>query len=351
MPLVDREIRRRIAEFSITAGDGPPFEPDDQIQPCSIDLRFSSTYWRPTRPPSRFFGPRQNYTIDFRGSKFTEINPRRHWKQFVLQAGDCVTLKPGEILLGRTHETFTVPKDCTATLEGRSSFARMGLAVHVTGGFLNPGWRGHMPLTLVNHGRFNLRIPAYLSLCQVSFHDLRETPDRLYGQETLHSKYVDDDGGPSYWWRDQMLSRLLASMGRTPAGTEIQTRLLERIGSPSDEILERLEQLVDTQAYTSFGNVDELLLIFAKREDRKRMFDRVFKAITIGLCPTLLALSLGSLFERPIGFLHYAVWALTILTLPISILALRTEPGEYLGEREQKELERLRRNPVENKAA
>jgi deoxycytidine triphosphate deaminase len=351
MLLVDRELRRRLAELNITTGDGPAFEPDDQIQPCSIDMRFSSTFWRPIRPPSRFFGHRRNFTIDFRGSKFTEINPRRHWKQYALEAGDCVTLKPGEMILGRTHETFTVPKDCTATLDGRSSFARIGLAIHVTGGFINPGWRGHMPLTLVNHGRFNLRIPAYLSLCQVSFRGLGETPDRVYGQDSLHSKYVDDDGGPSYWWRDRMLTRLLASMGRTPAGPEIQTRLLDRVGSPSDAILERLERLVDTQAYTSFGSVDELLLIFAEREDKKRMFDRIFKAVTIGVFPTMLALSLGSLFERPIGFLHYAVWALTVLTLPISLLAMRTEPGEYLGAREQKELERLRRDQLDNKAA
>lgn len=270
------------------------------------------------------------------------MRPRRQWSRHVLVPGEALTLRPGELVLGRVHEKMSIPLDCAGKLEGRSSFARLGLTVHATGSFINPGWRGHMPLTLVNHDRFVLRLPAYLPVCQVMLIPLGEQPERVYGSEILQSKYVNDDGGPSYWWRDRMVAKLLEDMGRTDVGKEMQERLLQRIGEPVDEVLERLERLVASQAYTSFTNTDELLAIFTRRENRQRMIDRAIFNAARWPFPAMLALTLGSLFEQPFGLLHYMVWFLTVLTLPVSLLTYRYQPGEYLGEKELAELERMR---------
>jgi deoxycytidine triphosphate deaminase len=342
MYLTDREIRARLSELAIETDSSVAFNADDQIQPCSIDLHMSPVYWRPRRPLTGLFWRRRNFTLDLTGSRLLEISPRRHWSQHTLVPGETVPLRPGQLILGRIYEKLTIPTDCAGQLEGRSSFARMGRTVHATGSFINPGWRGHMPLTLVNHGRFVLRLPPYLPVCQLMLVKLPQAPHRLYGSEELQSKYVNDDGGPSYWWRDKMMARLLEIMGRTAAGVEMQERLLERIGAPPDDVLERLERLVDSQAYTSFGNVDELLLIFAQREDRQRMLDRIFVGAAKAAFPIMLALSLGSFFEKPVGFLHYAVWLVTLITLPITVAAFRNSAGDYLGRKELRELERMR---------
>src|SRR5512136_1303279 len=50
-------------------------------------------------------------------------------------------LKPGELVLGMTVEKLTLPPNIAGSLEGRSRFARMGLMVHVTASFLQPGLR------------------------------------------------------------------------------------------------------------------------------------------------------------------------------------------------------------------
>src|SRR5205085_4347843 len=119
-----------------------------------------------------------------------------------------IVLKPSEMLLGRTYEIFTIPKDHAGKLEGRSSFARLGLAVHCSADFINPGYRGHMPLQLINFSRSSIRVFPLIPICQLILVRLSSTPTRVYGDRELSSKYMDDDGGPSYWWRDKRIKSL-----------------------------------------------------------------------------------------------------------------------------------------------
>jgi hypothetical protein len=218
----------------------------------------------------------------------------------------------------------------------------MGLSVHATGGFINPGWRGHMPLTLFNSGKATLRIPAYAPICQLMLVKLSGRPERIYGDESLASKYVDDDGGPSYWWRDKVLRGILDRMGQHDLGQEMQERLLARIGVPSDDILESLERLVHSTPYRAFANSDELLEVFVAREDRQRMYDSILRNAAKGAFPVMLTASLGSLFARPIGLLHYILWGLTLLSLPFLWVGIKNTPREYLGRKELQEIDRRR---------
>lgn len=335
MYLTDREIRSRLSEFAIQADDEHPFEPELQIQPCSIDLRLSPVYWRPRRGLKR--------TVDLSRSRLLEVSPRRNWIQCQLGQGESITLRPGEMVLGRVFERVTIPADCAGALEGRSSFARMGLSVHSTGGFINPGWSGHMPLSLVNSGSIALRLPAYLPVCQLMLVHLSSAPSRVYGSVTLKSKYIHDDGGPSYWWRDQVIDRLLKELGRSDVAPDLQERLLTRIGVPPDDILERLEVFVATKPSGAFGNVDELLENFVRREERKRMHDQLMRAAAIGSFPLMAAVTISSFFSHPFGFLHYIIWAITLMAAPVSVLGYRNPPGIYLTRRDLEELDRRRR--------
>jgi hypothetical protein len=171
---------------------------------------------------------------------------------------------------------------------------------------------------------------------------LSSRPARLYGDETLASKYANDDGGPSYWWRDRMLRKILSDMGLHELDQDMQERLLARIGIPADAILESLEQLVHSKPYGAFANSDELLEVFVAREDRQRMYDRLLRNVAKGSFPVMLTASLGSIFAQPIGVLHYVVWGLTLLTIPVSWIGFKTTPREYLGRKELEALDRRR---------
>ncbi len=163
MYLIDKEIRAILNELEIEASyPGFEFSADDQIQPCSIDIRLSNIFWMPVarKPYWNPFGQRQ--TVDLRKSKLAEMSPRKHWRSLTLDPNECLTIKPGQMLLGRTYERFTVPPNIAGQIIGRSSFARMGLSVHCSSGFINPGWQGHMPLQRVNNGPHIIKVfPFY----------------------------------------------------------------------------------------------------------------------------------------------------------------------------------------------
>jgi len=64
------------------------------------------------------------------------------------------------------------------------------------------------------------------------------------------------------------------------------------------------------------------------------MYDRILRNVAKGAIPVMLTASLASLFSQPIGILHYIVWGLTVLTIAVSWLGIKTTPREYLGRKE-----------------
>ena len=99
-----------------------------------------------------------------------------------LHEGDSHTLKPGQIVMGRIYERFRIPPGYAGKIEGRSSFARLGLMVHCTGDFINPGWQGYMPLQLFNAGPYPLRLTPFLDVCQLMLVQLSGESERTYGE-------------------------------------------------------------------------------------------------------------------------------------------------------------------------
>lgn len=330
MYLTDKEIRGLLPQIRIETDNlDHPFSADDQIQPCSIDLRLSNVFWLPAKRKSK---------IDLRRSKLLEVSPRHHWRRVELKPTESKTIQPGEILLGRTYERFTIPPTCAGKIEGRSSFARMGLSVHCTGGFINPGWRGHMPLQLVNLGPYPIKVFPYLPLSQLMLIRLTSTPERVYGDQEMQSKYMEDDGGPSYWWRDKRITHLQTLLEQSDVSLAIQNDVLKLIAVQEPEIFERFENFVDNRTIGNFENAETLLDIFSSAEDRKRVMDKLLRfACAVPLMLTG-AYSLKLAFEPPHPLFHYIIWGAAVLSLLLAGWAIMRKDGEYLGDKELRKL-------------
>lgn len=116
---------------------------------------------------------------------------------------ETVTLHPGEFLLSHTLETVTMPDHLAGRLSGKSSLGRIGLLIHVTAGFIDPGFSGQIVLELKN-----LREPGGLSwpdensirlvkgqrVCQLEFHQVAGPVLRPYGHPELGSHYQHQIG-------------------------------------------------------------------------------------------------------------------------------------------------------------
>lgn len=90
-------------------------------------------------------------------------------KKVVLLPGELFYLHPGEFVLGSTLEYFKFPDDLAGRIEGRSSWGRLGLLVHATAGFVDPGFPGALTFELSNAGRLPIELKPGLRLGQVCF--------------------------------------------------------------------------------------------------------------------------------------------------------------------------------------
>lgn len=114
-------------------------------------------------------------------------------------------LAPGEFLLANTAETVTLGANVAANLTGKSSLGRMGLAVHITAGYIDPGFSGQIVLELKNLGEKELILDKGTPIAQLVFHELRTAAARPYGHPDLGSHYQNQTGPTrSYLDGDQL---------------------------------------------------------------------------------------------------------------------------------------------------
>jgi deoxycytidine triphosphate deaminase len=338
----DHELRGLLGEMDLGGADdgaAAAFDPDTQIQPCSIDLRISNVFWKPSRRRRivRRLGRRVG-SVDLRHAGAHDLEPLRDWKQYVLEDGETLTIKPGGILMGRIHERFRIPPAYAGKIEGRSSFARLGLSVHCTGDFINPGWHGFMPLQLYNAGPYPIRVTPYLMVCQLMLIRLVSEPEQTYGDPGLQSKYVNDDGGPSKWWRDRSVLDLQKRLGEVHISGTLQVEILERVRFVDPEVLERLRDYVTHLQIGQIENRQALLENFARLEDRRRLADRV----AIAAVPVLAAAVLASLFALPIGIGHIVLYVLTVVAIFFGFRGYLRQDSGYLGHNELKQADPVR---------
>jgi len=111
------------------------------------------------------------------------------WDEHEYQEGDVVTLHKGELVLAQTLEVVHLPNDLMGLVEGRSSWARMGVGIHVTAPKIDPGWNKRITLELTNHSQVNYELEAGAERpCQLMLLRLSKPPTQewLYGASSEH---------------------------------------------------------------------------------------------------------------------------------------------------------------------
>ena len=101
-------------------------------------------------------------------------------------------IEPRQLVLGNIREITGVDSKHVGRLEGKSSLARIGLIIHVTGGFLDPGNRIRLTLEMVNLSPLPIRIYAGMKIAQLAFEEISSNCERPYGSDSLGSKYKGD---------------------------------------------------------------------------------------------------------------------------------------------------------------
>jgi dCTP deaminase len=186
MVLSDRTIKEEISQRRIIV---EPWDPGC-LQPASVDIRLDKKLlvFRTWRQPF-FIDVRQNLP------DLTEAVEIDEDKPFLLQ--------PGEFVLASTFESITLPDDIVARLEGKSSLGRLGLLIHSTAGYVDPGWQGHLTLELNNVAKLPITLYYKMRIGQVSFLRLTSAVERPYGSPELGSKYQGQtEATPSRYYQD-----------------------------------------------------------------------------------------------------------------------------------------------------
>ncbi len=98
-------------------------------------------------------------------------------------------LHPGEFALGATFERVALPDDLVARLEGKSSLGRLGLLIHSTAGYVDPGWEGTLTLELSNVANLPIKLYDGMKIGQISFQRLSSAVEVGYGDARIGSKY------------------------------------------------------------------------------------------------------------------------------------------------------------------
>jgi dCTP deaminase len=145
------------------------------VQPASVDLRLGDTF--------RVFHNHRASAIDLRDP------PKNLTEEIKIAPEEPFVIHPGEFALGRTAEWVELPEDIVARIEGKSSLGRLGLIVHATAGFCDPGWKGTLTLELANLTRIPIKLYAGSLIAQLSFMTLDAPALRPYGHEQLGSHY------------------------------------------------------------------------------------------------------------------------------------------------------------------
>lgn len=176
MLLSDKDIKKGVLEGRIKL---EPFT-EEMIQPASIDVRLD------------------RYFRIFNNHEYTHIDPRVEQKDLTreVEADDenGFILHPGEFALASTYEVVTLGNDIAARFEGKSSLGRLALATHITAGFIDPGFSGHVTLELANMNTLPIKLYPGMKIGQLAFFNMTSEVETPYGSGKYGSHYQGQRG-------------------------------------------------------------------------------------------------------------------------------------------------------------
>lgn len=171
MILSDKDIKKRLGGGDLAI---EPFNRDN-VEPSSVDLRLGSEF-------KYVVIDKEKPSIDLETG-----NKPEH-----VEESDEVVLSPGDFVLATTMERVEIPDDLVGKVLGRSSLGRLGLSVHQTAGYIDPGFEGQITLELSNCGPAPVRLSEGQRICQIVFTELSSPAERPYGHEK--SQYQGQSG-------------------------------------------------------------------------------------------------------------------------------------------------------------
>lgn len=175
MILSDRDIRAAIDIGRIKV-DTNQTELFRHIHASSMDFRLGNTF------------------KVYEHSKYAVLDPKspetfaRNMRVITVPDNDPFIVQPGEFILGVTQETLTLGDDLVARVEGRSSLGRLGIIIHSTAGFVDPGFSGTITLEISNLNRLPVALYPGMRICQIAFEQMTSPAQTPYNMKPF-SKY------------------------------------------------------------------------------------------------------------------------------------------------------------------
>ena len=173
--LSDKTIKEYLEEGKIVID---PLKDEQQIQPSSVDLRLGDEFkvFKVIRKP--YIDPKDEEDI------------AEYMESSTVPEGEAFIIHPNEFALATTQEYVKVPDDLVARVEGRSSMGRLGVTMHVTAGYVDPGFEGRITLEISNIGAMPVALYPGQRVCQLVFETMTTPAELPYGHPKRNSKYM-----------------------------------------------------------------------------------------------------------------------------------------------------------------
>lgn len=175
MILSDKTIKEKVDSKEISI---EPFDPEN-LQPASYDLHLDNRF--------KIFKHHKTEVID------TKKPLHGLMEDIDVKDEEPFVLHPGNFALALIREKTGVDNKHVARLEGKSSLARLGLIVHTTAGFLDPGNEIKMTLELYNTSPLPIKLYPGMKIAQMAFEEISSECENPYGSEKLGSKYYGSE--------------------------------------------------------------------------------------------------------------------------------------------------------------
>jgi len=175
MILSDKDIRQAIASGHVRV-TSPKRDVMEHIHASSMDLHLGSVF------------------KIYEHSRFAVLDPKKpesfigNTRTIEVKEEESFIVQPGEFILGVTEETLTVPDDLVVRVEGRSSLGRLGIIIHSTAGFVDPGFSGTITLEISNLNRLPVALYPGMRVCQLAFETMTSPAEQPYNVKPF-SKY------------------------------------------------------------------------------------------------------------------------------------------------------------------
>ena len=173
--LSDKTIKEYLEEGKIVID---PLKDEQQIQPSSVDMRLGDEFkvFKVIRKP--YIDPKDEEDI------------AEYMESSTVPEGEAFIILPNEFALATTQEYVKVPDDLVARVEGRSSMGRLGVTMHVTAGYVDPGFEGRITLEISNIGAMPVALYPGQRVCQLVFETMTTPAELPYGHPKRNSKYM-----------------------------------------------------------------------------------------------------------------------------------------------------------------